>query len=534
MATDQTQSMQQWGPVNEAFIDDEVHLLDYIDVILRRRKLVFFIFLAVSSGAVLFAEIKTPVYEATATMIIDQEISSSPITGERVDYGSHNSQTLTFNTHSKLITSRPVIKRVVQDLHLDSENRAEGQASDSMKASILMHIQTMAQTMGWGESQEKARNRDIDLYDDIARKITVNQVRDTRLLKISVKDKDPEEASRIANSFAGQYIEFTLSNRSDSSQKNLEWIKTELYSLKTRLEEDEKKFLIFKEQNQIVTIQGKQKMFEQKITEFNNNYLETHNKRLELDAIIDELHQCSAQGKTLIGVRALVDTPLIASSYSKVLSLEIEYSKLNKIFKPRHPKLIQLQEELYESRQKLAIEIKNEAISLKAQRNVLLARETVLKKSMSEFEKEALEISSRELEYLTLQRNVNASQKLYDALLERLKESDILKTSDASNLSIIEKAEAPAYPVSPRMIRNLALGMVAGLFLGCLMAFVLDYLDQTVRTENDIEDYLDLKVLSVIPESEQPGLVESTIPDTCTHYHPGGKGIPVIYTDFVS
>jgi hypothetical protein len=85
----------------------------------------------------------------------------------------------------------------------------------------------------------------------------------------------------------------------------------------------------------------------------------------------------------------------------------------------------------------------------------------------------------------------------------KLKEADILRTSNSSNLDLIEEAEVPTAPSSPDIRRNLLLGAAAGLFLGCLLAFVLDYLDQTVRTEEDLRGILELKVLSVIPESEQ-------------------------------
>ena len=251
------------------------------------------------------------------------------------------------------------------------------------------------------------------------------------------------------------------------------------------------------------SITGKQKLAEHKIQEFNDNYLETKNKRLELDAKINELSRNIKGIKGIANVRSLINNPMIEDIYSKIVDLEIKLTRLLKTFKSKHPKIVQTRGELEKSKKRLELEIIKEHKNLKSERKVLYAREMILEKNISQFEKDALDASSIELKYTIFQRNVNTSQNLYDLMVSRVKESNILQTNNTSNIRLVEKAQVPVSPVSPNKRRNLLLSIVIGLFGGAGLAFFFEYLDQTVRTDEDIQKHFNLPVLSVIPKADR-------------------------------
>jgi uncharacterized protein involved in exopolysaccharide biosynthesis len=141
--------------------------------------------------------------------------------------------------------------------------------------------------------------------------------------------------------------------------------------------------------------------------------------------------------------------------------------------------------------------------NLKSERRVLVAREQTLEKNIAEFEAEALDTSAKELQYTILQRNVNTSKNLYDLMVSRIKESNILQTANTSNIRLVETAQVPVGPVSPNKRRNLLLSVVLGLFAGCGLAFFFEYMDRTVRTDEDIQQHFNLPVLSVIPKADK-------------------------------
>lgn len=489
----------------EEEFDDSTHIADYLSGFYKRRWIIALIFLVILAGSVLYTYRAVPVYQSTATMIIDKEETSSPITGRRMEYESFYSESLTFNTHFKLILSKDVIQRVIKALNLDAETPDSKDLETSSLKKLIKHYKQNIKLLLNIENKipPTPREKFNNLLNAVRGKVAIEEVEETRLLKISVKDMDPEQAALIANTLARQYIAFNLSNRMDSSKDTLEWMNNELYSLKKKLEDDEKSFFEFKKKKKVFSIEGKQKMVDQKLSEFNTNYIATRNERLDLDTKIREIEKNSSNNQGLANVRSLIDNQAIETVYTKVKTLEIEYANLSKVYKAKHPKIVQIKHELEKNVTRLDDELKKELASLESKRAVLYSREKVLKDTIGEFEQDALDSSGNELEYSILQRNLNTSKHLYDTLLTKIKESDLLKTSDTSNIRLVEDAFAAVNPISPNKRRNIMMGIILGLAGGILFALFLDYMDQTIRTEEDVLKYLNIPVLSVVPIADK-------------------------------
>jgi len=487
--------------MEEIIQEREIHLSDYLVVLLKRKTVITVFFMITVSMTLLFTFLATPVYQSTARMIIDKESGSSPITGQRMDFENYQDHVMTFNTHFKLIKSQPVIDKVIDTLSLDQEKEtleisSIKQVLKQLKANVKLLLKIE-------ETEPTPHEKHLALLESVQEKIDITQERDTRLLIIQVNDTEPAMAADMANAVSEKYIEFNLANKMASSQQTLEWLNNELYSLRKKLEDAEKAFFEYKQEHKLFSVAGKQKVTEQKIMEFNNRYLETRNLRVELDARINELTATRRGEGNLANVRSLVDNPIIETIYKKIVELELELNGQLKVFKESHPKILQLKGELEESRSRLGGEIQKELDNLKSERKVLAAREQTLEKTISEFETDALDSSSKELAYTIFQRNVDTSQNLYDMMVSRVKESNILQTSDTSNIRVVEKAAVPVTPVSPNKKRNFLLSIVLGLFGGIGLAFFLEYLDQTLRTEDEIRNEFGLPVLSVIPLADQ-------------------------------
>jgi uncharacterized protein involved in exopolysaccharide biosynthesis len=215
------------------------------------------------------------------------------------------------------------------------------------------------------------------------------------------------------------------------------------------------------------------------------------------------LGRVTKSGKDIPHLRSLIENELINDLYGQLVNAEVEFSRISKTYKSKHPKVIQVKTSIDNTRHKLRQEIKKELDSLKAEREVLLTRERVLQNTMADFENEGIEINRKELKYTILKRNVEMNQNLYDTLLSRLKETDITGNIDVSNIRVTEKANLPRFPVSPNKKRNLILGIIFGLMIGIGLSFLREYLDRTLRNEDAIQKYLDLPVLSVIPLADQ-------------------------------
>ena len=336
--------------------------------------------------------------------------------------------------------------------------------------------------------------------------VNIENIEDTRLLKINASSPSPTRARDIANGLAKSYINFNINNRMKSSQDTLSWLTDRLYEMKKRLEDAEEEFLEYKQSVKLISVEGKQNIISQKITEFNDAYLQARNKRLELDTKLEKLERISKFGKDIPLLRSLIGNKLINSLHSQLVDAELELSRLSKTYKSKHPKIVQIDSHIYQTRLKLNQEIAKELDNLKAEQAVLLSREKVLQKTIADFEKEGMENNKKELRHTILKRNMQMNQNLYDALLVRLKEADITGNIDVSNIRITEQAQLPMFPISPNKKRNLLLSVILGLMIGIGISFLWEYLDRSLRTEEDVRKYLGLPVLSVIPVAEKEKL----------------------------
>jgi len=483
--------------------EEILNLSDYYHIIVKHKWLIITSFMMIVSLTVFFTLQMRPVYRATGIMIIDKEQSVSPLTGEKIDFESYVSQSLTFNTHFKRITARPVLEKVIKNLKLDELDREKGLEISPLKAFLSQFKKNIYLLLKQEKKELTSDEQHSGLVEALSGNIKIEEVRDTRLLKINVEDYDPVMARDIANELAKIYIEFDLSGKFKSSQSTLSWMTDQLYEIKRKLEKAEADFQAYKEQQQIFSIEGKQNVITQKIEEFNDAYLKARNERLELDARLEKLNEFYRSKGNIRDTRSLIDNPLVDSLYAQLLEAEVELNRLGKVFKSKHPKLVQVGATVEDTRKKLDEELKKEIENLKARRSIVSTKENVLSKTVSDFEKDAMNTNKKELRYSILQRDVDTNQKLYDTLLAKIKESNIEETLDTSNIRLDEEAVIPLQPVKPKKMLNFILSLIFGLMTGVGFAFLREYLDRSIRTEEDVRRYLGIPVLSVIPEADK-------------------------------
>lgn len=496
--------------------EEEIHLSDYLDVVLNRKGIVLsFLFITVAVTLV-FSYTAKPVFQASSKLVIGAENKVSPLSGRVSGYDSFYAEEKDFNTHFKLITSKSVLRLVADEIDLSLESDQEDLESIHPLMRYLSRVKTNIKTIKTtvkdylrqfmpedtkteepGETLVQNRK-----YQELLSRITVMPVEETRIMEISVMDTDPERAVKIANGVAQKYIEFDLSTKLKSSTDKLSWMTDELYGVKKKLEDAEKEFIGYKQDQKMFSMEGKQEMINQKIANFNNRYLEIRNKKMELDTTLDELKSALNRGNDIMQLKPMVDDPVIKDLYSMHMELEIEKAHLSDVYKGKHPKLVEVNSKIDNTEAKLKNELTKKFESMKRQRNILASQEMEMKTQIDRFENEALTASEKEVDYNIYQRNVNTSQQLYDILLSQIKESNILQSSQASNLTIVEVADVPENPVKPNKKRNFLLSLVLGLFGGIGLAFFLEYLNQSIGNEEDAEKFLGYPVLAIVPDSE--------------------------------
>ncbi len=443
---------------------DDIPLRQYLQVLRKRWGVIagFLVLVVGVIGARTYVE--QPIYRAVARVIIEREtqiVNFQQTPSFDWDSGEF------FNSQVQIIRSRPVLQRVIDSLNLKERKPDYGRVPDP--TGVLQGA------------------------------IAVEPLRNTRLVQIGVEDPDPQLAAEMANALATSYQTQNLELKLAAARDALTWLSNQVRDLKSKVNESELALQQYREQAGLVSLEEKQNLTVKKLAEFNSTYIEAKAKRLEMETRLAELRRAAQKPELLESSPMVVNNPLIQKLKGQLVELEVQRSKLLKVYKEKHPEVVKVQTQIDEVGRRMKEEVDKLALSMESEYNVTKAREAAMLQAVDQYRAEAQNLSKKEIQYGILKREADSNQQLYEVLLKKLKETSLIQGLDTNNVRIVEPAVAPRAPVRPQKVRNLAIAVVLGLALGVGTAFVLEHLDDRIRTPEQAERALDIPVLAVIP-----------------------------------
>jgi succinoglycan biosynthesis transport protein ExoP len=484
--------------------EKEIHLREYLRVVLKRRYTVFTFFLIVFVVVLIGTLSSTPVYQASTKVLIERV--------EPYNFTMMNPYVMPYEpefyeTQYQLIKSTSLTQKVVKMLSLENtyESYFRGQkisaTAEKSKADILAEI--------------------------ISAGIVVTPVKNSRIVTVSFLSTNPEFAALVANSLAKAYIEEILEMRMSSSRYSIEWMTQKAEEEKKKLEASEKALQDYMKANDIVTVQDKVALTPEKLNELNGELIKSETKRKELETLYNKVMSVSSNMKDAETIPAIASDTTVQSLRSDILKAEQNIEDLSKKYGRKHPSMIRAQEELRVLRQKREQEIRRVIGSVRNEYELARSNETNLRKMLASTKAEAMNLSEKYVEYGVLSRAAETNRQLYDALMKRIKEQSVTEQIQTVNVWVVDKAEKPASPVRPRKAFNIMLGLILGLFGGVGLAFFIEYLDNTIKSPEETEAKLGVPVLGVIPilESGEENIEEIILKEPQSVYAESYKPI---------
>lgn len=477
--------------------DDEIDLLSYWRVLVKHRRLVIGVMAAVVALALLKTLMTTPIYRATVTLQIEKQGSQVVNVGalQTVDYGDFRNEFL--QTQYELLKSRSLAERVAGDLNLNRET-IEGIYKPGWLGQLLSQLQPKSRSQTAADPKqptaEDSKHQLEAAAGIVSGGMTVEPVRNSRLVRINFDSPSPQFSARAANAIADGYIAAGLERRFGASSYAKSYLEDQLKLAKARLEESERKLVGFAQrENLINTGDNGQTLATQNLTQLNAALAAAQDQRIR------------AQARWRQASSGAMPADMIANSNIRPLQqqrsqIQGEYQLKLQTFKPEYPEMKQLKSQIDELDRQIAQETANVRSSVKAEYDAAAAQESMLKGQIASLRTEALDVDGRSIEYNILKREVDTNRQLYDGLLQRYKEVGVAGDVRDSNVSIIDRAEVPQWRFKPSLLLNLALGVLLGGMLGVMLAFLLEFLDDTLKTPEDIEQKLKLPVLGIIPK----------------------------------
>jgi succinoglycan biosynthesis transport protein ExoP len=325
-------------------------------------------------------------------------------------------------------------------------------------------------------------------------RMTVKRVPNSRLLDVTFESTDPSLAARVVNAHLNNFIEENFRSRYEAATQASNWLSGQLNEMKIKVENAEDARLAYERQNQIWTIDEKNDISSQKLADLNKQLTDAQADRINKEAVYQ-----LAQAGNYDAIAAVRESGVIQDILKQESALSAQYTDAVNQYGPKYPKVVRLQAQLKDLDELVAREKTNIANQMEAEYHGSRQRELLLKNALDAQKAETNQMAEKLVQYNILKREADTNKQLYDGMLQKLKEAGITAGLRSSNIRVVDPALIPSGPSRPNKTRNVLLSILVGLVGGIGLALLREYLDNTVKTPDDVETLARLPSLAVVP-----------------------------------
>lgn len=499
-----------------------MELREYLRIILTHKRLIIFLSLVTAIVATAGSFTVLPKYMATTTVLIKSALARPqvPITGFGFATGENIQRK--GETFTKLLKSRIVSEKVVRILGLDKRlSQKQPQKNKSGIISILKDITSTPKRLigflksGKGKKQDPLQG----LINIIQGAISAELLPKTSILEISVLYHDPKLTADIADTVAKVFVEHIGEMNSAEARVAKHFIAERVKVAEDDLKTDQDNFREFIIREGTVYPESKTNLVLVELVHFETSLKNTRAEINQTKTNLREINQKLAQyDKTLKSSTITIVNPLIQDLKTKLVNLEIQRSNLSVDYGPMHPKILALEEESKKIKAGIESEVKriigtevitvnpiyqqllSDLVSKETHLCVCQEKEKAIVEIIKRFPNELAISAEKQIEWDTLSSAVHFAQKNLDSLKSQLEAARITEAQKISEISVVDPALVPLKPKGLPKAGYPFLGILVGLMGGIGLAFFLEYIDDSVKTIETIEEELKLSVYGIIPE----------------------------------
>jgi exopolysaccharide transport family protein len=470
-------------------------LREYLRILIKSKWVVIASVLLIVGVVAISTLRSTPIYEAVGSIAINK---MDPVTFNLKDSSSSFDyyDPTDLDTEVRILKSDLLALQVVRQLNLDRQPELGAKGKPPSSPSSL---EATADTL----QPDLARTSAALM--SFKGNLQVSLVPNTRIIEIRYRSTDKNIAARVVNTLANTYVEQNFKTRFESTMQASDWLSKQLVDLQIKVETSQEKLVKYQKEHEILGIDEKQNITTAKLDELNRELTSAESIRMEKESIY---HLVQSGDSDSIVAAANVDGAAKGSPANSALleklreqqaDLKIQVAQLSTQFGPSYPKLAQISSQLKEVDEQIQTETRKVAARLRGDYLAAVQRETMLRSALEKQKQEANKLNESAIEYSLLKRDVDANRTLSEGLLEKLKEAGVTAGLRSNNFRIVDVARVPTAPSGPNILRNIAFALALGLSTGIGLAFLLDGMDNTVRTPEQAQAISALPSLGMIP-----------------------------------
>ena len=476
-------------------VQDSV-LGDYLRVLIKRKWVI------VSSLALIFSVVaiatlrSTRIYDASGSIAINKMDPEIMNFKDSPNGGSDYYDPADLDTEASILRSDLLALQVIKQLNLDKRQEFGGRgepAANSLQLTTDAIQPDSAQTS--------------EVLGAFKGNLQVALRPNTRIIDIHYRSPDKNLAAQVVNTLISTYIEQNFKTRFESTMQASDWLQKQLADLQIKVETSQEKLVKYQKEHEILGIDEKQNIITAKLDELNKELTAAESDRMEKESAYRLVQSGDADTSAAAAAAAGSDGGTMGNNSSTLLEklreqqadLKIQVAQLSTQFGPSYPKVAQLNNQLKEVDAQIQIEMKKVVSRVRSSYLASLQRENMLSDAMEKQKQGANQLNESAIEYSLLKRDVETNRTLYEGLLEKLKEAGVTAGLRSNNIRPVDRARVPTEPSEPNVPRNLTFALALGLSTGIGLAFLLEGIDNTVRTPEQAQIISALPSLGMIP-----------------------------------
>ncbi len=490
---------------------EEIHLRDYWRILSTRRNVFFSFFFMVVGIVLVYVFAATPIFKGTTQVLVDldknQTLNFTEGGGAMIQMKDSAEY---FNTQKEIIASRSFADRVVRKLQLDKnayymdlKDKAEKTLLATFKKNIKLLFPEKAKPVNPFPDSSIKTELDPDLTDIILDNTEIEIGKQNNLIKISYLADNPTVSAAMANGIADALIEHNLDIRIKPFRDAAEWLSARLVESKESVANTEKILQQYREGKGIVSFETKDNVITQQLQELITQLVQTEGKRQEAEIKYQQIDSVINSPEKLATVPDIMNNLVIQGLRTDELSLKKQLSDLSEKFGDKHPQVMNTNSQLAMVQKNIIAEARKMLNAAKTEFEIASSRQVSLKRTIDAQKEEVMDLARKAINFNVLAGESESNKQFYELLLKKYQEASLSSGINISNLQVVDGAVIPDFPEKPKRAKYLLLAVMLGLFGGVFAAFFMEYMDDTIKTAEDVEKKMSLAFLDVVPLAAQ-------------------------------
>lgn len=518
--------------------ENEVHLLDRLSVVFRYQRIVISVFVLTTMAMMIQDYSSIKIFRAQAQLLIEDERSTAMpgITSDANTY--YEDPEPYYKTQFRILKGRDLARRVVK--RVDLGKVAEFNGTAEAPATPLTMLRDLEQRLVHYIKPAPAVDAETPKVDEtpdesslvgaFLGRVTVVPVAGSRLVDVTFDAMDPKFAAVAVNTLVDEYVEQNLAVKLQSTQNMLEWLDKELAKQQSKVQESEASLANYRARQNAMSLDDKQNIVLSRLNALNDSVMKAHSSRIQKEAVYNQV-KAAGPGAGADMIPAIALNTAVQDLKSQIAEQQREKVRLAERYGDKWPALIQSTNKLTELQRQLDVETSRALQTVKNDYETALLEEQTYSKNLDAAKADVQDLSRKSVDYNVMEREAQSNRQVYQSLLQRANELRVSSNSRQNNVRVVDRAEVPKAPMAPTGRRTWLMAVAVGLVLSIAVAFGLDYMNDTIKTPEDVTQRLKLPFLGLVPAvrgDKHPVLASSHVP------HDFGESFRSLRTSLIS